>query len=172
MAELWDLYDLHRDLTGETWKRGTREPIPKGRYHIIVSVWTVTPSGKILITQRHPSKSFGGLWENTGGAVIAGETSEQAAVRELKEETGIDPGNQKLIFLGDVWHAGYVVDAYLYKADIELSELELQADEVTDAKLVSATDIENLHKEGKMVPSVFRTFCCYRKDIMSILGLG
>ena len=169
MSELWDLYDMHRELTGETWKRGTKTPIPKGRYHIIVSVWTVTPSGKILITQRHPHKSFGELWENTGGAVIAGETSLDAAYRELSEEIGLDVDKDRLVMLGDVWHSGYVVDTYLYVSEIDIDKLVLQDDEVIDAKLVSEADIDSLHEQNMMVPSVYRTFCCYRQEINALI---
>jgi len=171
VTEVWDLYDVHRDLTGETWVRGTKASIPRGRYHIVVSVWTITPSGQILVTKRHPNKSFGGMWENTGGAVMSGETSAQAALRELEEETGLKPANGKLIFLGDVWHQGYVVDAYLNCTEVDVDKLVLQEDEVTEAKLISAEEIEALNKNNTIVPNVYRTFCCYRSDIKSVLGL-
>lgn len=171
MSEIWDLYDVHRDYTGETWIRGTKAPIPKGRYHIVVSVWTVTPEGKILMTRRHPGKSFGGLWENTGGAVIAGETSIEAAYRELKEETGIEAAPGKLLFLGDVWHPGCVVDTYMYSCNVEIENLILQQEEVIDAKLAVDTEIDTMYKQGIIVPNVYRTFCCYRNDIKSLLGL-
>lgn len=171
MSELWDLIDVHRDLTGETWERGSHAPIPQGRYHVIVSIWTVTLDGRILITRRHPNKSFGGMWENTGGAVISGETSLQAALRELREETGLIPGKRQLYFLGDVWHPGYVVDTYMYAADIELEGLDLQEDEVIDARIVYPEEIDELHELGEIVPSVYKTFCCYKNDIKSVLGL-
>ena len=171
MAELWDLVDVHRDLTGETWERGTKASIPQGRYHIIVSIWTVTPDGNILITKRHQNKSFGGMWENTGGAVMSGETSVQAAYRELREETGLAPDKGSLLFMGDVWHPGYVVDTYLYTTDVDIDKLSLQEDEVIDAKLITPDEIDELHSKGMIVPSVYKTFCCYRNDIKSVLGL-
>lgn len=171
MSELWDLYDVHRDLTGETWERGTKSPIPQGKYHIIVSIWTLTPSGDILITRRHPDKSFGGMWENTGGAVMSGETSLQAAYRELREETGLSPAKGDLIFLGDVWHPGYIVDAYMYTTDIDVDKLTLQEDEVIEARITNAEEIDRLYADGMVVPSVYKTFCCYRNDFKSVLGL-
>lgn len=170
MTETWDLYDVHRDLTGETWERGTKSQIPQGRYHIIVSIWTVTPDGRILITKRHPAKSFGKMWENTGGAVISGETSIQAAYRELREETGLEPGKGKLLFLGDVWHPGFIVDAYLYVADVNPEELILQEDEVVEAKLVTEDELDEINAQGAMVPSVFKTFCCYRNEIRTVIN--
>ena len=88
--ELWDLYDEHRAPLGRTHQRGL--PLAPGEYHLAVIVVIVNSRGEVLLTRRSPEKAVcPGWWENTGGAVQAGETSRQAILRELEEETGLAP---------------------------------------------------------------------------------
>lgn len=44
---------------------------------------------KVFITQRAAKAHKGGFWEFAGGKVEVGETAEQAVIRELHEEVGI-----------------------------------------------------------------------------------
>ncbi|OAN16579.1 7,8-dihydro-8-oxoguanine-triphosphatase [Photobacterium jeanii] len=45
---------------------------------------------QVFITQRAAKAHKGGFWEFAGGKVERNETAEQAVVRELHEEVGID----------------------------------------------------------------------------------
>jgi len=47
--------------------------------------------GRILIAKRPEGKPMAGLWEFPGGKIEPGETPEQAVVRELREELGVEP---------------------------------------------------------------------------------
>ncbi|WP_320043123.1 A/G-specific adenine glycosylase [uncultured Desulfobacter sp.] len=69
--------------------------------HIAVGI--VRKNGKVLITRRALDGLLGGLWEFPGGKVEPKEVAEQACVREIREETGIETGN--LQFLTRVFHA-------------------------------------------------------------------
>ena len=96
--ELWDLYDEHRAPLGRTHQRGL--PLAPGEYHLAVIVVIVNSRGEVLLTRRSPEKAVcPGWWENTGGAVQAGETSRQAILRELEEETGLAPRPEELTLL-------------------------------------------------------------------------
>jgi len=46
--------------------------------------------GKVLIAERPPGKHMAGRWEFPGGKLATGETEEQALVRELREELGVE----------------------------------------------------------------------------------
>lgn len=45
--------------------------------------------GKFLLAQRPPGKAYAGYWEFPGGKLEAGETAQQALVREIQEELGV-----------------------------------------------------------------------------------
>ena len=57
---------------------------------LVVAVALVDADGRVLIAQRPDNKTMGGLWEFPGGKVEFGELPEEALIRELYEELGID----------------------------------------------------------------------------------
>ncbi len=57
---------------------------------LVVAVALVDEEGRVLLQQRAPERSMGGLWEFPGGKIEQGELPEAALIRELKEELGID----------------------------------------------------------------------------------
>ena len=142
MAELWELVDGKKNKTGVIHERGKEELIPEGMYHQVVEIWTKSASNKILLTKRHPDKKYGSLWECTGGSVIKGETSLEGAIRELREETGILVEKDKILYLGDTFYDSYVVDTYLCVLDEEEPILNLQPEEVVDAKFITFEEVE------------------------------
>ena len=57
---------------------------------LVVAVALIDVDGRVLIAKRPEGKKLAGLWEFPGGKVELGERPEQALIRELKEELGID----------------------------------------------------------------------------------
>lgn len=60
------------------------------RLVLVAACALVDPDGRVLISKRPQGKSMAGLWEFPGGKVETGENPEQALIRELREELGID----------------------------------------------------------------------------------
>ena len=57
---------------------------------MVAAVALVDADGRVLIARRPEGKAMAGLWEFPGGKVGRGETPEEALIRELAEELGID----------------------------------------------------------------------------------
>lgn len=57
---------------------------------VVIAAALVDRDGRLLVQQRPEGLSMAGLWEFPGGKVEPGETPEQALIRELAEELGID----------------------------------------------------------------------------------
>ena len=150
MAEYWDLYDADRRDLHQTMKRG--DAVPSGAHHIVADIWTITPDGRFLLTQRAQGKTYAGMWECTGGSVQAGETSEEGARRELFEEVGLNVAAGQLKLLHSVRVFERFVDTYLCRSEINLSRLVLQDLEVSAAKLVTYDELCALFAKGEVMP--------------------
>ena len=163
MAEYWDLYDADRNPLGRTIKRG--DAFAGGEYYVCCEVWMQNSEGKLLMTQRHPDKKAGGLWEFTGGSVLAGETTKQAALRELEEELGVTAKEKDLSLLDVYQYKNYFMDVYVAKMDVEPSSLVLQRSEVVDAKWVSHEEILKMIEEKRVVWSVGLRYGMYSEKL-------
>ena len=88
--ELWDCYDINRQLTGGELVRG--KTLSEGCFHTVIHVCVFNSKGEMLIQQRQPfKKGWSNLWDvSCGGSILKGETSQMGAHRELLEELGID----------------------------------------------------------------------------------
>ena len=152
--EYFDLYTATRQPLGRKVQRGA--PIPRGEYHIVVQVMTINHKGEILLTQRVPEKTSGGKWECSGGCAVSGETSRQAAARELFEETGIRAYEDELRLEWSLTTDSMLRDFYILIKDVPLRSLHLQSAEVCAAKWVSFERLCEMSRLGQTTRAVSR----------------
>lgn len=149
-GELWDIYDGDRILTGRTHRRG--EFLAEGDYHLVVHVWMLNSRGQFLLTKRSPNKGFPNMWETTGGSALAGDDSLTAALREVREETGLtlDPHNGKQV----ITYKGrdYITDVWLFRQDFDLKDVALLEGETCGKMYASREDIQRMREENTLVP--------------------
>ena len=72
---------------------GTHDAPPAGtvtRTIVVAACALIDSDGRILLARRPEGRSMAGLWEFPGGKLEPGETPEQALIRELREELGVD----------------------------------------------------------------------------------
>ena len=148
--ELWDIYDENRVLTGRAHRRGNL--IPEGDYHLVVHVCLQNMDGRILLTQRSACKGFPHKWEWTGGSVLTGEDSLTAAIREIKEETGLIVHAENGTLLKSIKRTNDFVDIWLFREDFDLSAVSLQEGETCDKRLVAVTELFDMVKREELVP--------------------
>lgn len=150
--ELWDLYNEQRQITGQTMVRG--DAVPEGRYRLVVHVCIFNSAGQLLIQQRQPfKKGWSNMWDvSVGGAVCAGETSQQGAQRELKEELGLEANFEKSIpAFSSTFSQGFD-DIYILHAEPELSALRLQPEEVQAVRWANREEILSMIDDGTFIP--------------------
>ena len=164
MEEFWDVYDENRVFQNRTIRRG--DPFAEGEYYVCCEVWIVNSQGEMLLTQRHPSKKAGGLWEFVGGGVLAGETTAKAAVREVKEEIGVEITENELSLLHVHRQRNYFMDVYLVKKDVDIASVALDENETTDAKWISKEELSVMIEKQKVVRSVAQRFEMLREKIV------
>ncbi len=150
--ELWECLDSERIPTGRVAERGSS--LHKGEYHLVVHACVFSSDERMLIQRRHPEKElWPSLWDITmGGSAVAGESSAQAASRELSEEVGIT-----LDFKGkrpglSVNYRQSFDDFYIVRWDGDIKSLKLQPEEVCEVRWACREEIHELIRTGVFVP--------------------
>lgn len=161
MAEIIDLYDVDRQLTGKTAKRG--DPLEEGTYRMVVHVCIFNSKGEMLIQKRADDiVRWPSYWDiSVGGGASAGDSSRQAVERETAEELGLhlDFSDRRPVIT--VNFSDGFDDFYTIEKDISLEDLHLQTEEVADVKWATQKEIEDMIDDGSFIP--------YQKELLGYL---
>jgi isopentenyldiphosphate isomerase len=126
----------------------------EGAWHRAVHLWIVTPDRSVLLQRRSFAKmAWPGWWDiSVAGHLSAGESAADAAVREAREELGLDLRTEELVPLATVreqsvfddgrWIENEIQEVYVVRRYIDLRSLSPDHAEVIDLMLVSMGDLD------------------------------
>ena len=136
--EICDIYDIYGNRTGKTFIRG--EPLSDGQFVMVVDVWIVNSKDEILIQKRSPyKKDLPDTWATHSGCVLAGETSQQACIREPLEEIGIHILPSQIHKLNRKLRGRLLSENFVVEQDFDVRDAVLQEEEVSQIKWVTVS---------------------------------
>jgi len=109
---------------------------------VVVSVF-LKKENKILLVKRREGKSFAGFWGLPNGRVKIGERLEDAAKREVKEETGLEVEIMEPYLITQEFHDDHHHIVIALKGKVKGGKLKAGSD-VEDARWFSKEELEKL----------------------------
>ena len=159
-----DVYDENRNLTGKIHRRGTHWE--EGEYGLVACVWVYDGQGHVLLTRRAKGKSYAGTWENSGGAVKAGETSREAIARELFEETGIRADPEEFELLATDKDKNMFYDHYCLQRRVGLKDIVLLPGETDDVMWASFETVHEYIHQKKICYIIAEQFLQMESELL------
>ncbi len=162
--EKWDVLDENGNKTGEIVDRKSDfYIIGNNKFHLVSVVW-IYNNGKFLCQKRSEKKEIDPLfWSVPGGSISTGESSVLGALREVKEEVGIDLFESDLKFIKRMKRENDFCDVWLSKRKIDNDEISFNDSEVAEVKWFSFKEIIEMMDKSKFSyhPEIY--------DIMKLL---
>ena len=128
----------------------------------MVHVWIRNSKGEYLISQRAANRpTFPLMWECVGGSVVKGEDSLLGAIREAKEEVGVDLNleNGQVLFTktrkiieGKIFND--ILDVWLFEYDGEVDLSNATTDEVAQVAWMDRSQIKELFDADMFVDTL------------------
>jgi isopentenyl-diphosphate delta-isomerase type 1 len=128
----------------------------KGLIHRAVHMWIMNSKRELLLQRRSPNKgSYPNHWDiSAAGHVSAGQSSVEAAQREMEEELGLELPNSAFRYLFSVEqhivinNGTYINnefnDVYLVLLDKNIEEMKIQKEEVAELKWITVDNLKKL----------------------------
>ncbi len=157
------------DINGNAIGKASRDDCHSGSklLHPVIHIHIFNSKKELLLQKRKFNKDIQpGKWDTSvGGHIQAGESLENALIREAKEETGIDINLNKIIPL----------KKYIYESEIEKEYINsfiyffngkiiFQKSEIDEVNFFSFIDILELIKNNKTTPNFIKEFELIKKS--------
>lgn len=159
--EVWDAYDRDRQMLANQTLERSKFPYDEEMYHLAVNVWVQHEDGDWLFMKRSSLKEhYPDVYEvGAGGSVIQGETSLEAAKRELIEETGMSADQLDFLFSFTEMEHKTHFDTYLARVSCDKDAVSYQKEE-TDGHCWVAS---------KVVPEFLSTYPVFENQSQQLL---
>ncbi|MEK6837869.1 MAG: NUDIX domain-containing protein [Nanoarchaeota archaeon] len=160
-VEYLDIVDDDDTVIGKvTWK----EMMDKGLLHKTANVIVFNSKGEVFVHRRADNLSlYPGLWDvKFGGSARSGETYEEAAERELREEANITRPRLVELFSLKFRSKENNVNREVFKCVYD-GPIKLDRSEVAEGKFVNVEEVKKMLMEGKLSPAAVNVFTEFLK---------
>ncbi len=147
--EYIDIFDENNNPTGDIKEKTKAHE--EGNFHRTAHIWIMNDKKELLLQKRSATKkSHPNCWDISGaGHIRAGETVIEGAIRELKEELGVEANENDFKFIAIVKNIknpqnqefGYV---YLLESSNTIKDYIFEDNEVSEVKYVYFEDLEEM----------------------------
>lgn len=143
--ELIDIVDENGKFTGQIMER--EEAHDRNLLHNEISVFVINSRGQVLLQKRSSTKRFKpNKWGLCSGHVNSRENLEEATIRELKEELGLNIsrddlvsfGNRNIVLGNSNSHITYF---YYVVSNLSESDFVIQEDELSEVKWLEIDEV-------------------------------
>ena len=155
-GKLIDIVDDNDNVTGQaTWE----EMHEKSLLHRSANVFIFNSKGEIFLHRRNRSLPlYPGMYDvKAGGIVQAGESYEEAARRELKEDLGIEGAKLEYLFSLKFRSPHDNNNRKVFRCVYD-GEIRLQEEEIESGRFVTVIEARKMMAEGKLSPSAVKVF--------------
>ncbi len=150
--EYIDIFDENNEPTGKVKEKNQAHE--DGNFHRTAHVWIINDKNELLLQKRSASKkSDPNCWDISGaGHIRAGESVIDGAIRELKEELGVEAKEKDLQYIATIkstknpknMEYAYV---YLLRCNKYIEDYIFEDEEVSEVKYVYYKELEKMVEE-------------------------
>lgn len=140
--EYLQIFDNKKRPINEKIERRFKRSLKNGKRYMVTLIFIKNSKDEFLV--QLTSKQKKNVYAITGGHVTYGDDSIKTAIKETKEEVGINLSKEELNYVGTTIEEKCFCDIYYVNKDIPIDNMNLQYDEVESVYWLTLKQIKNL----------------------------